>query len=58
MSTEIGSEKFQQGIKVLRELVIWWDMWNASENPYLLDDPPIEEARAVLKSLNREDVLI
>lgn len=41
----------QKAVELLKEIVEWWDNWNNSENPTELENPPIEEAKSLLKEL-------
>lgn len=38
-----------QYFELLKSIVEWWDEWTNSESPTELEDPPIEEARILLK---------
>ena len=35
-------------VEMLKSLVEWWEAWENSPNPSDLEDPPIEEAKALL----------
>lgn len=37
----------QQAINLLHEIVTWWEIWEKSENPSDLENPPIKEAKEV-----------
>ena len=54
MNKEAVAEKSTQAIKVLSEIVDWWEKWNLSENPHELEDPPIEEAKKILLAFDAE----
>lgn len=38
----------QKALELLKEIVIWWDEWNNSQNPTEMENPPIERARELL----------
>lgn len=38
---------------ILKEIVEWWDEWNAADDPGTIVNPPIEEARDILKKLKK-----
>lgn len=39
----------QNAIKLLQEIVAWWDEWTSSSTPTEMENPPIEEARRLLQ---------
>ncbi len=43
------SDKEKELAEVLKSIVEWWDTWVTSPNPTDMEDPPIEEARDILK---------
>lgn len=44
----------QKAIELLKEIVEWWEKWNSSENPTVLENPPIEEAKKLLAEIHQE----
>lgn len=38
----------KEAVQLLSEIVEWWENWNSSSEPTEMEDPPIEEAKALL----------
>ena len=47
--------KEQKAIKLLDEIVKWWDEWNSSDNPTEMENPPIGEAKKLLAEIEAQN---
>lgn len=41
-----------EAIRLLKEILNWWDEWNNNGCPTEMEDPPIEEIRSLLKMID------